>query len=421
MKPAELALRRWRHHMNFQWKTASTVLDWTVMLYFIVPALLLGGKFYADWWLKPLEVPSMLQEMQLWVYLFLLPIFWSRLRTWQEAGDILFLRQLPAWWRSFIRFGIVEMMLRQALIVLLLTLAALPWMLKAFGISSAVVISTAFLAWLWSCLKAMAVNQIQVRFHGWPMKIASSLTVMLAIVIFRLLLVPAGETILGATAATILLAGALIPCCIWRMRAAYTFERDIDIEIDYKMRLTNLLLSQAVEKPPRRRKGKRPLLFRKSGYLMETKTSGITIGAIAVKTLWRSGAHISFYLQLTGVGAVAIMISTLKAPALLYLVLPVMGVVLGYWLNSYWREVLSSEAWSIYVFSVADLHAGAVHFIRINAVVPAIIWSFSAAVWMPAVSDKLLVFAVGIAVTIWVCARVMKMRGWKVKETIELG
>ncbi|CAH8705649.1 hypothetical protein [Paenibacillus thiaminolyticus] len=52
--PWRLAQYRWRTNAEYQWKALRSALDWTVWLYIAIPALLLGIKFYYDWWTLPL-------------------------------------------------------------------------------------------------------------------------------------------------------------------------------------------------------------------------------------------------------------------------------------------------------------------------------------------------------------------------------
>lgn len=421
MKPWGLALRRYRSNARYQWKAAGTVLDWTVVLYFVVPALLLGGKFYYDWWTKPISVPDLLVEMNLWYFLFLLPLLTARLRTWQEAADILFLRQLPNWWRTFIYFGLLEMFMRQAGTLLVVTLIALPWLIRGMGITESTIVCTFLLSWLLSGIHAMTQNQIRVRYIGWKMRIMSWLAGMLVILIFRWGLIPLTEGLTGTALGIVVMLSLLVPLCRWRIGVRYTFERDIDVEIDSKLQLTKLLLAQAVEKPPKQRRGKRPLLFPNSGYFMRVKSVGVQLGALAVKTLWRSESHVKFYLILTGVGIAAVTIASMSAITLLVIVIPAVGAILGYWLNGYWREVLGSDTWNMYIYDSTDLYQAAAHFVRVNTVIPAVLWSLAAALWMPSWMSGVLMFAGCAAALFIVSTLVMITRGWKTKETIEMG
>lgn len=421
MNPLGLAWRRYHNHIKYQWKTAGTVLDWTVVLYFVVPALLLGGKFYYDWWNKPLAVPDQIVELNVWYYLFMLPLFTARLRTWQEEADILFLRQLPSWWHTFIGFGLFEMFMHQAVILLIVELIALPWLTRGMGIPLGIIHCTVLLSWLLSCLHALIQNQIQVRLIGWKMRLMSWVSALLVILVFRWGIMPLTAGWAGTAFAAAVMTGLMVPLCRWRISVRYTFERDMDLELERKLQLTNLLLAQAVEKPPKRRRGKQPLLFSHSGYFMRLKSNGIQLGALAVKTLWRSGSHLRFCMTLIGAGVAAVTVSSVRATELLIIVLPAVSAILGYWLNGYWREVLRSDVWNMYIYDSTDLYQAAAHFVRVNSVIPAVLWSLAAAIWMPTWITALLMFVGCFAAVLVISTLVMVTRGWKAKETIEMG
>ena len=46
---------RIRQNWNYQYSHIKSILDWTVMVYLIVPAIIIGALVYRSWWL---ELPS---------------------------------------------------------------------------------------------------------------------------------------------------------------------------------------------------------------------------------------------------------------------------------------------------------------------------------------------------------------------------
>ncbi|MDK8182804.1 ABC transporter permease [Paenibacillus sp. UMB4589-SE434] len=419
MRPWPLAYRRWRLNLNYQWNALRIVMDWTVMLYIIVPALLLGLKFYYSWWTDAVVIPQQSLFQTLWIYPFFVTIMMSRVRTWSEGGDILFLRQHPVWYETFVRFGLLELAVRQTLLTGALTILLLPWLIRGYHFDTASVIMLSLLAGLIGCLHALVRNQITVRMNGWKRVVWGWIWNVAILLAFRYIIISMLSYLFAGAA----LAGLLIICIYmlarWRIHVRYTFDRDVDVETGFKMKLTSLLLKQALGKQPRRKRGKKPLLFPHSGYWKQLNTAGERIGAIAVKTMWRSSVHVLFYCQLIGVGMIALFIVTLKAASLLMLVFPVLCAILGYWLNSYWRELVGSEVWKMYTFDVEQVQIGASHFVKVNGILPGMLWG-AASGWLISPVAGILYMAGGAVVSAFISNMVMMMRGYKLKEDFKV-
>ncbi|WP_036696746.1 ABC transporter permease [Paenibacillus taiwanensis] len=415
MRPWPLVFRRWRLNLNYQWKALRIVMDWTVMLYIIVPALLLGFKFYYGWWTEPVVIPSQAVFQTLWIYPFFVPILMSRVRTWSEGGDILFLRQHPVWYETFVRFGLLELAVRQTLLTGAVTLLLLPWLLYGYHFEVASVVMLVLLTGLVGCMHALISNQITVRISGWKKVVWIWVWNVAMLLAFRYIMISTLSYLLASAVIAVLLILCTYVLAKWRIHVRYTFDRDVDVETAFKMKLTSLLLKQALGKQPRLKRGKKPLLFPHSGYWRPLNTAGERIGAIAVKTMWRSSVHLLFYGQLIGVGMIALFIVTLKAVSLLMLVFPVLCAILGYWLNSYWRELIGSEVWKMYAFDREQVQIGASHFVKINGIVPGILWG-AASGWLISPVAGILYMVGGAIASSFISHMVMMMRGYKLKE-----
>ncbi len=104
MTPRRWFFNRWKADLRFQFRVFSTVVDWTVALYVVIPGLILLVERYAAWWRGEAawtaEVPSPL----LWTAAFLFA--WSGpFRLYLEPADQLFMWQRSDWMKTFILCG----------------------------------------------------------------------------------------------------------------------------------------------------------------------------------------------------------------------------------------------------------------------------------------------------------------------------
>ena len=105
MTPRRWFFNRWKADLRFQCRVFSTVVDWTVALYVVVPGLILLVERYTAWWRGEAawtaEVPSPL----LWTAAFLFA--WSGpFRLYLEPADQLFMWQRSDWMKTFILTGL---------------------------------------------------------------------------------------------------------------------------------------------------------------------------------------------------------------------------------------------------------------------------------------------------------------------------
>ncbi|UHA74933.1 ABC transporter permease [Paenibacillus sp. 481] len=378
--PYALVLHRYRQHAISEWKAVRSAIDWTVALYFVIPSLLLGIRFYWGWWNEPLPQAWLNVPVTLWLLPLLIPILFADLRTWSEAGDILFLRQKTKWWQTFVRFGCIECAVKQALIVMMTAVVLLPWLVRGYELNLLAISSLAGSVWISSCLAAVLRNAVHVCWSGWRRALLQLLIFvgLLAYGVGLCLLVEMPFILLGISMVVLYITMLLVR---WRVRARYTFERDVKADYAKRMKLTGALLvsGQNIERPSSLR-GSRPLLFRKSGYVMRCRTHAQRIGAIGVKALLRGGSNLMFYLQLTSVGVYASVMTGLKNEIIALIMLPVLCLIMGYWLSSYWKHFMEGELPAMFTFKPADIKGGAMHAALMLSWLPGALWAGAAGV-----------------------------------------
>lgn len=102
--PTQLFFRRVGSDWRYQYGVWKTAVDWTVALYIVIPAVLIGLNGYALLWKN--QYGWMEGVPFSWLLISLYLFAWSgRIRTFMEEGDQLFLLQRKGWVRRIIALG----------------------------------------------------------------------------------------------------------------------------------------------------------------------------------------------------------------------------------------------------------------------------------------------------------------------------
>lgn len=90
MSSLAILFNRLLQDFRFQYKVVKMVLDWTVLLYIVVPGLVIAGFIYRSWWI---DLPAWNEFVCLpFIAVFIYLISWtSRYRTFVKEADEVFL------------------------------------------------------------------------------------------------------------------------------------------------------------------------------------------------------------------------------------------------------------------------------------------------------------------------------------------
>lgn len=350
MTPRQLFYRRLRQEWTYQYKAWRSAIDWTVMLYFIVPGLLFAGGYYATLWR---EVPGWMQVVPLPVLFVLLYLFASlgTIRVFLEEGDQLFLRQKPLWIHTIRSCGIGYSFIGQALFTLLTAVILLPLLIGAYKLDAVQLTGMFLLTVLFKMLLSLARNILTLRFRSWRKVLLSITTFILGGIAYIGLQTAFWSTpllLLGSCLVTGLL---LVVAIRLRLKMRSSFEQELHNEGVGKMKITAMLLGDFAEKPPLIRR-KRPLLFRSSGHLFRKKTAVNGLTEFAVKSFIRQWKQVRMVLQYTAAGTYAV----IAAPLILkWIALGLLLVPFGAWLNIFWRDVETAGFVELFRWKPIDL------------------------------------------------------------------
>jgi len=372
MSLGKLFWRRLRENWGFQYGVIRSAVDWTVVLYIVIPALAVCGYHYVSWlrfapeWME--RIPYVAAAAAL-----LLVALGGGIRLFVEEADQLFLTQRARWIRGVRSRGLIYSAVCHALHGAL-AVALLAPLLSVHGLSPMQFVLLGGLTGSARFASALAGHWISCRLAGWRRYGAAAAQVALFSAMFLTgAVVLAGvppfdgrplplrplEGRMGAVLQFGMIA-LLIAVSIrmaWSLASAkWTFLHDAAQERTKRLRLAALMLAQVTETRPRRSRRGRPLWFRRSAPLFRRRTTVNALAEMGVKSFARDRLQIWTYIRLVFVGFAAIL---LVPPAFKPAVGLALALLLGTWTRSYWKQMMKSPYLQMFPWRDADKHAAA--------------------------------------------------------------
>lgn len=375
--PGSLFRRRVAAHWRQIAATLRSAADWTVMLYILIPGMLLAAGMYRELWTAPL--PGWLQLLPYQTAVSVLLIAFSgRLLLFVEEADVLFLRQNLRWMRGLKGRGMVYSFSVITVKGLLLTVIAMPVVIRGFGLSGVQLAGFGLLAAGTGWLASLAVHGIRTRWKGFraglfavlvrTASLALYLTVVDAVFPFPW---AAGMTGLVLLALTVLLA-------VRKSREMTAFSREVREDLRTRSRLADLMITYAAGRPPKVRE--KSILFRKSRRLLPSNSPAARFAGAGVKAFLRRPESLLLYVQFLGVGIPAVLFPPGIIKAGVYAALM---LLLGHMLQQRWRAFAGAEAAVLLPFTeYQEMKAGSLA-VSILMVVPSLMLSllFGMTLW----------------------------------------
>ncbi|MGG4104004.1 ABC transporter permease [Paenibacillus lautus] len=360
--------RRVTAHWKNQRDNLATVVDWIVMLYIIVPGLLLGGGLYRELWTSPL--PGWAQSFPLQAVVgILLFMFSGRVLLFLEEADVLFLRQQGGWMKGLMIRGMVYSHTVSAIKGLVVTVLALPILVREHGITGIVLVTllmiTAVCAWCANLLTAM----IRASYKGWRKHVLTYIVRWLSFGLLALLVTFWLESYVVLWAASLILLLVLFLLSRKRLAMQGTFIADAREDAKTRIQLTEKLLIQAVGKPPSVRS--KTWFMRKSGRLFKG-TAEKRLADAGLKAILRHSESLLLYIQITLVGILAVWLPPPIIKIIVYLALVLM---MSYWLNTRWALFAKAEFMQVLPFTNQQHRSAGVLAVRTLLALPAFLYS----------------------------------------------
>lgn len=345
-------LRDWK----FQFNVIKTAVDWTVLLYILLPAVGFGMYYYVKLWS---ELPAWADYIQFPLLILVLYIFtWSgSLRVYIEEADQLFLIQKRQWIQRLVKLSICYSMLLQLIVSVVLVAILAPFLVLKWNFTiSEVMLLTVFVLLFKASISCFR-QLISIRFAGFKAFLLMALLCAAGVVLFaaavKLNVIQHGYLWLA-----VIISGFVTSFCLSkRYTMAGTFFFDVSYAEAAKWKLANLLLSAAslAAKQPVQR-GKQPFLLPNSTLLFRNRNAANGLVEAFIKICLRNRANFFNYLRLLAIWVAGLLV----VPGWTrWILLPAFALMMAFWAKMLLEQFLAGEFLRLFNWSFADTWAAA--------------------------------------------------------------
>ncbi|MYL62423.1 hypothetical protein GLW07_03530 [Bacillus hwajinpoensis] len=333
MTSFQLLRQRVSDDRRYKIRDLKAALDWTVWLYILIPALVIGVAYYRSWWLVAPDWLAVIPEQAAVFPLFLIATTWS-LRIYTEEADQVYLLQNAVLSKGLKKWGMAHSLTKGMLVSSLGIGAALPLLITGWGWSvERVAVTGLFLLLIsWNAKTCryfidLFVPSIWVKWI--PVGFVNVLFIVILLVVSQV-----GWQYEWAVAAG---SGSLLLLLFVQLRARVkmrgTFFHDAVIERGHKQSITKFLMGNVGVAPATLVVRKQPFLFRGSKRIRKKRSPQTRMIDLYTKWLLRSIGKMHYYLQVIGWGTAAILLLPLvvKVVVLLFGLYALIGLSRADW------------------------------------------------------------------------------------------
>ncbi|MEH7464717.1 ABC transporter permease [Bacillus thuringiensis] len=301
----KLFYKRLFYELKRKWKAVRSVVDWTIALYGVVPALVFSWIYYASLWNNGPEDEDILYWF-IGLFIFYSTTFSRSVRSFLEQADSLFLIQFPDRIKQMMKYGVIYSFCRICFTSALVTILFLPIFLKGLhGTGIQAFICFVFL----TCFRftvSLIQRYIDVRFHKqWQVIIIKNIFFFVGVVYVGMTY----RYIFQESFYTVLFFVLLFIISFFLVKEKMEYHRfffkEIEKEKREEMRWTTQIMAIGgqVQKPTNTAK---PWLFPCSKRILLGNSNDARIIEAFLKEYFRSGDASGFYIQIIIISAIAI-------------------------------------------------------------------------------------------------------------------
>lgn len=355
MTGLQLLRKRVRDDRRYKIRDLRTALDWTVWLYILIPALVIGIAYYRSWWMTAPDWLAGVPEQAAVFPLLLFATTWS-LRMYTEEADQVYLLQNVSLSQQLKKWGIAHSLGKGVMMTILGIGVVLPLLVTGWGWSSERIVVTAFFLLLvsWNVRTCryfidLFVPSIWVKWM--PVGLVNLLSVSLLLFMSQVGWMYEWAVVVGIGSLLLLLVVQLRV----RVKMKGTFFYDAVIERGHKQSITKFLMGRVGVAPAPLFTRTQPFLFRGSRRIRKKRTPDARMVDLYTKWLLRSVGKVHYYLQVIGWGTAAIFLLPLviKVVVLLFALYALIGLSKADWREFseggyaqlfQWEQMLREEA-----------------------------------------------------------------------------
>lgn len=357
--PLRLYRRRHKEHLREQWNNLKLVVDWTVWLYLLIPGVLYLSGWYISLWSKPLPLWASNTPLPLVTLIIEIVMLTGGVLLFVEEADVLFLKSQKRWMQTLMRQGMYRACTLHMGKMMIVTGLTAPLWYRVYGMS---VTEILFLC-LWfgaaASFQAIAVHMIKVRYTGWrlgirivPLVVAMGI-IMIAVTSFVHVQMGAIFIALGCTILLTILLGRI------RLQMEGTFEGDVREDLRTRVKLTAILISQAVNKPKAPRT--KTMIFRKPRKLLRNRSIANRTAETAYKAFFRESSTLKLYFQMGSLSIAAVALPPFPVNVIVCGLLIIMLTVMFY---RSWDHFATSDYVKLISYDPDALHRAGLMMVR---------------------------------------------------------
>ncbi|OMF23860.1 hypothetical protein BK133_23510 [Paenibacillus sp. FSL H8-0548] len=369
--PRQLFWIRLKRNRKEQLRAWTSVLDWTVWLYLLIPGLFIGGGLYRE---AMLEMPLWAMNFPwttLYPILLLIILFFGQIRIFVDEADRLFLLQKPEWLQSLKRHGIAYTLAAKLVVIGLPFSLLVPFLIKVEGLSWLQLVMAYSYTIVIGMILAVSIQMMNGWMRGWRKTAidAACLLLFVAVYLIPMLAWAKNATMLGI----VLSIGVIVMLLVLRVSLKFkiNFEAEVKAESQARLRSTELLMSQVVESKPMIRI-KRPIFFRRSQRIFRKSDAGTMLAEMRIKAFLRGMTHIRVWISF--IFATTYAVTLVPGPIALFLVIA-LTIIGSTWLQLQWKQWFGEEFLTQFPWTDHDAQRGAVLSRFWLLLLPMLIWS----------------------------------------------
>lgn len=270
MSPHRLYQHRWKENLRFQYQVWKSVVDWTIALYILIPALLIFFKTYIGWWNSE---PDWFANVSLPIFVGFTYIFvGGAIPLYIKPADQLFLFQKKEWMQSYIQIGLHYAWWKQGVQSLLFTL--LLWPLFNYIVDMDLFLFIGFWIYLWQAKMFGSLIQRRITIlNRWIYKILWGVSLrVLGGCAFILIGVQGIKSPSVFVLASLIVGGCSVALA-GRIKQTNTFLKDIEYDEIQRLKWVSLILGQTGYASPKYWVKKSPWIFPQSNTLFRERSS----------------------------------------------------------------------------------------------------------------------------------------------------
>ncbi|MEW5552503.1 ABC transporter permease [Peribacillus frigoritolerans] len=334
MSGRKLFIKRFVQEWNFQWGVIRSVLDWSVMLYLVIPVILFVPFLYVDawqyvhiYWNEKLPISVLL------LVVFLLSVS-GNFRTYLLEADLLYLMQRKTILHQLKLYGFLSSSILIILGVTLVFILILPILILIykFSLTEILLLYLAVNAFrfLFLTLKKI-INRTLYKWMIYPLTFIVSILMILNI-----------NSVIYGIGSILCIFVIFIFHLTQITKTNRWFLKEIEIENIERNRYIKLILnfSMEVEKEINNQKKGPLLFFRESRRIFKTRTKENGLLEILLKVFLRNKSYLTSYchLMIITISAIIVLPVWLK-----WVVFICFTFFINSWLRSLYKKMLASH------------------------------------------------------------------------------